>query len=41
LVDLGYDHNVKLFDISNEKGVSIQKLKNREPVILKVMENLD
>ena len=41
LVDLGYDHSVSLLDLSNEKGLPLQKLKNKEPVKLKVMENLD
>jgi membrane-bound lytic murein transglycosylase D len=38
MVDLGYDHSVKLFDLGNQKGISIDKLKNKEPVILKVTE---
>jgi hypothetical protein len=39
MVDLGYDHNVTLFDLSSEKGISLPRLKNKEPVILKVISN--
>ena len=36
-IDLGYDHNVILFDIKNEKGVALKDLKNKEMVIMKVI----
>ena len=36
MVDLGFGHFVTLFDLSNEKGISKSKLKNKEVVILKV-----
>ncbi|MEO6719675.1 MAG: lytic transglycosylase domain-containing protein [Ferruginibacter sp.] len=41
LVDLGYDHKVSLLDLNENKGVPLQKLKNRERVKLKVTENLE
>ena len=41
LIDLGYDHNVSLLDAGNQKGLPLQKLKNKEPVRLKVTEIID
>lgn len=37
LIDMGYDHNVILLDIKNEKGVAIKSLKNKELVLMKVV----
>lgn len=36
LIDMGYDHNVVLLDLNNEKGVALNSLKNKELVIMKV-----
>ena len=35
-IDLGYDHNVILLDLKNEKGIALKKLKNKEMVLMKV-----
>ncbi|MBL7702117.1 MAG: lytic transglycosylase domain-containing protein [Ferruginibacter sp.] len=35
-IDLGFNHNVILLDLKNEKGIAIKDLKNKEKVILKV-----
>ena len=39
MVDLGYDHYVTLFDKKNNKGIPLRKLKNKQEVVLKVVEN--
>lgn len=41
MVDLGYDHSVTLFDLTSEKGISLPRLKSKEPVILKVTEPIN
>ncbi|MEO6718945.1 MAG: lytic transglycosylase domain-containing protein [Ferruginibacter sp.] len=41
LVDLGYDHDVTLNDLSNEKGIALSSIKNKQAVILKVKESYD
>jgi hypothetical protein len=38
MVDLGYDHHVTIFDLKNEKGILLSKLKKNERVFLKVTE---
>ena len=35
-IDLGFDHNVVLLDLKNEKGVALKELKNKGMVIMKV-----
>lgn len=35
-IDLGYDHNVILLDLRNEKGISLKELKYKGSVLLKV-----
>jgi hypothetical protein len=35
-IDLGYDHNVILLDLTNEKGVALKELKNKGMVLMKV-----
>ncbi len=35
-IDLGYDHNVILLDMKNEKGVALKELKNKGMVLMKV-----
>lgn len=35
-IDLGFNHNVILLDLKNEKGIAMKELKNKEKVILKV-----
>lgn len=35
-IDLGFNHNVILLDLKNEKGIALKELKNKETVILKV-----
>ena len=37
-IDLGYNHDVVLFDLNNKKGVTLSSLKNKEIVILKITE---
>ena len=36
MIDLGYDHMVILYDLKNEKGVTLKSLKKKEMVIMKV-----
>ena len=38
MVDLGHGHNVTLFDKDNKKGISLRKLKNKQQVVLKVID---
>lgn len=40
-IDLGYDHDVVLFDLNNQKGIGLSALKNKELVILKVVESYE
>lgn len=41
MIDLGYDRHVILFDQNNNKGIKLKALKNKTPVILKVITNVN
>ena len=40
-IDLGYDHDVIIFDLNNEKGIALNSLKRKELVILKITEAMN
>ncbi|MEO6818175.1 MAG: lytic transglycosylase domain-containing protein [Ginsengibacter sp.] len=40
-IDLGYDHDVVLFDLDNKKGIAFNSLKHKDPVILKITESAE
>lgn len=37
-IDLGYEHNVILYDLNVKRGVALADLKNKEQIILKISE---
>ncbi|MEO6231116.1 MAG: lytic transglycosylase domain-containing protein [Ferruginibacter sp.] len=41
MIDMGYGHSITLNDLVNEKGIGLSRLKNKQPVIIRVMENKD
>ena len=37
MIDLGYDHQVIVFDLNNEKGIKLKSIKNKKEVLLRVI----